>query len=72
MAKSDFICESCKKVITHSFFNPFSLKKYKCPKCGSVLCDDCIRKPLIGRPTCKKCHSTVLSYEFKDGEWTQI
>ena len=72
MAKSDFICDNCKQVITHGFFNPFTFKKYKCAACGRVLCDDYVDKPLIGRPKCKACDKKVIAYAFKDNKWTQI
>ena len=72
MGKSDFVCSRCKKVITHSFFNPFPFKRYECPDCG-ILCSDCVKKSsIIGRNKCKNCRKKVLAYEYKDKRWQQI
>lgn len=77
MAKSDFNCNICKKVISKDvldFFNVTTLHKFKCPKCGTI-CNKHVdhRVATLGllKPKCKKCGSKVIAYKFENGKWTQ-
>lgn len=77
MAKSDFKCDICKKVISEDvldFFDITTLHKFKCPKCGTI-CNKHVdhRVYALGffRPKCKKCGSKVVAYKFVNNKWTQ-
>lgn len=77
MAKSDFKCSLCKKVISSGildFFNVTSPHKYSCPKCGTI-CGKHInhRHLALGllSPKCEKCGSKVLEYKFENNRWIQ-
>lgn len=77
MAKSDFYCDLCKKVISKDvldFFNITTLHKFECPKCGTI-CNKHVnhRVATLGllKPKCKKCGSKVLAYKFENDRWSQ-
>ena len=70
MAKSDFICNNCKKVVSKGFFRIKNFYKYSCPSCG-VSCEDCVKTSIIKKPKCKKCGKTVLRYVYLDDKWQQ-
>lgn len=68
MAKSDFICKSCKKTVTFGFLS--SPVKYECPT-HKTLCKDCVETHLLTRNTCKKCGSKVIKFKFENGRWNR-
>ena len=70
MAKSDFICESCKEVKELRFFQLGLHTKYTCPKCGT-LCKNCVKVPFFGTIKCKKCGSKVLKYDWRNDKWVK-
>jgi hypothetical protein len=68
MAKSDFICNICKRVAgSDGWGRPTS--KYRCSK-HKEICRDCVS--VSGgflsrtRRECRKCDSEVLLYEFNE------
>lgn len=77
MAKSDFYCDLCKKVISKDvldFFNITTLHKFKCPKCGTI-CNKHVNHRVVTlgllKPKCKKCGSKVIAYKFENSKWSQ-
>lgn len=66
MAKSDFICDNCKSVVTFGIFE--SKVRYECPTHG-CLCKNCVNTRMIGRATCKKCNSKLLKFKFSGNRW---
>lgn len=70
MAKSDFTCSLCKKVVSQNFFSIGTFHKYKCPKCGTI-CSAHISHHLFGRPTCSRCGNKVITYSFINNRWKQ-
>ena len=75
MAKSDFICATCKKV-KGSDGRGKPTSKYKCSK-NNLICRDCVRVNttfFLGRVInreCKHCEGEVLLYEYnsKKNKW---
>lgn len=69
MAKNDFVCKNCKKVVTQSFFSLKTFHKYTCPNCGTI-CEDCVDNGLFKRK-CRKCGEKVLRYSWSGNKWHQ-
>jgi hypothetical protein len=62
MAKSEFICKSCKSVKTSGILDLGYKRKYKCPKHGFI-CGKCVSTGIL-KTKCKKCNSKVVKYSW--------
>ncbi len=60
MAKSEFICKTCKQVKSAGILG--LNHKYKCPTHGFI-CGDCVSKGIF-KNTCKHCGSRVVKYSW--------
>ncbi len=71
MAKSDYICEICKKVKGSNWAGN-ATERYKCATHGFI-CRDCVSISglFTTRRECRKCGGEVLLYDFnsKRGRW---
>jgi hypothetical protein len=63
MAKTEFFCNSCKKVRGGEF--GALREKYKCAKCKDI-CLQCVTRSgfFTSKYTCQKCGGECLKYEY--------
>jgi ribosomal protein S27AE len=68
MAKSDYICNICKKIKGSNFFGP--TEQYRCPRHKNI-CYDHVRVSGLIRTKreCKECGNGVLYYKFSGKRW---
>lgn len=69
MAKSDFICKNCKKLVTFGFLQ--TPVRYRCPEHG-IICKDCVDTHFLGRATCKECGSKLIQFKFNGKGWVKV
>jgi len=60
MAKSEYICKSCKEVRKAGFF--LGGNRYKCPTHGFI-CDKCVDAGFFSAK-CKVCDSKTVKYSW--------
>ena len=64
MAKSEYICKSCKTVKTAGFLG--YKNRYKCPSHGFI-CGICVKSGLLSNK-CKECNSKVVKYSWDNNK----
>ena len=68
MAKSDYICKNCNKVVTKPFITLKTFHKYTCPNCGTI-CQDCVKSSFLAGTKCLKCDTKVIRYSWNGTKW---